>query len=501
MKNVFKLALLLPFLMVFSCNNYMKENPIEQEEIVGDYCYSNELTVPVGTSVIFVEYNSKVAEIPVSPEIIKPNDGKYVEPWGKINLNLTSPVKTVFNAYYKINDKRVELIENGIINKPISLTKADASYVLSEPKEYQSTDLGFTTYHSSGVILFEDIWPLSNRKHDGKYDTDFNDLVLDYDIAAVVVPDELLVSDGWREEVRVVLHIRATSGTEVDKSGVILEGFNTEYVDSINDYRSFDSWQNPHGTLPSWTENTLQKKSVHNESVNNRPCVEIGSIYSMKEKVGAGDEEYTRINDNGSTFVTVLNPNVKKYWKEPKVEQYVPELADIYTQHKYTTLASTQKTGYYNVVPGYVNVNGGLYTYTVIYHMKNRSEMDDNSKKSVLDNMIDAVYKTTNQNFYIVTKDGTPIGLMGYEPYDAYVNKYNQVVAENPDKVDAEIPYKSKSGLIWALKCPTLTRHMWNKLPFSAAYPHYMNWIDTSGEENRDWYEKDVDGRLLSCWW
>lgn len=500
MKNLSKLILLLFLLPVFACNKEIDSSLETIEVYSGDYCYSNEITVPIGTNTLFIEYNSKTIELTVNPEVII-DDNKNVEPWGKINLNLTSSVKTVFNAYYKINNKRVELIENGIINQPFIQTKADASYKLTEPKEYQSEDLGFTTYHSSGVVLFEDSWPTSNRKHDGKYDTDFNDLVLDYDLAAVVVPDELLESEGWREEVRVVLHIRATSGTDTDKVGVVLENFDTEYVNEISDYRSFDSWQNPHAVLPKWTENTLQANSTHNESIKTRPCVEVGGIPSMKEKKGAGNEEYIRINDNGSSFTTVLNPNVNKYWKEPKKEQYVSNLEDLYNQYKYTTLATTQKTGYYNVVPGYVNVSGGLYTYTVIYHMNNRSNMDNEQKSKVLDNMIDAVYKTTNQNFYIVTKEGTPVGIMGYAPYDAYLDKYNQVVNNNSSKVDSEIPYKSNSGLIWAFKCPTLTRHMWNKLPFSAAYPHYIEWLDSNGTEHTDWYEEEVDGRLLSCWW
>ena len=77
-----------------------------------------------------------------------------------------------------------------------------------------------------------------------------------------------------------------------------------------------------------------------------------------------------------------------------RLDAFTPDALNIteelYTKYKYTTLAATQKTGYYNVVPGYVNVSGGLYTYTVIYRINNRSKMDDDAKKVVLDNMIDA---------------------------------------------------------------------------------------------------------------
>lgn len=496
----------MAIVMVCSCSKDKLKEGAEDNATV--YSFSADVTVPQGTKTLYVEYTDANGEkqtttFAVTPELVTPDGAKDVEPFGKVSLKVTSDVQTVADVYYMINDKKVALLDNITICEKVAtkaVTKSNAQ--LTEPKEYKTSDLGYTCYHSSGAVFFEDIWPRSTRTHDGKYDTDFNDLILDYDVEAVVVPEELLASEGWREQIKVVLHLRGTSGSETDKAGVILEGFNTaEFVDYITDHRTFDSWQNPHGELPDWTINTLQAKSVHNETVALRPIVEFGSVYSTKEKIGAGNEEYLRVNDNGSTFTTVLNPNVNKYWSAPKTEQYSPDLADLYKQYNYTTLEKTQKTGYYNVVPGYVNVSGGLYTYTVIYHMKNRSGMTAEQKKKVVDNMIDAVYNTYNQNFYIVLKDGTPVGLPGYEPYDAYVAKYNEVVSANASKLDANIPYKSKDGLVWAFKCPTLTRHMWNKLPFGAAYPHYLEWIDSKGTQYADWYYTDTDGRLMTCWW
>ncbi|MBO4525559.1 MAG: DUF4842 domain-containing protein, partial [Bacteroidales bacterium] len=54
---------------------------------------------------------------------------------------------------------------------------------------------------------------------------------------------------------------------------------------------------------------------------------------------------------------------------------------------------------------------------------------------------------------------------------------------------------------IWAFKCPTLTRHMWNKLPLSMAYPHYSEWLESNGSSHQQWNTEDVDSRFLSCWW
>ena len=36
---------------------------------------------------------------------------------------------------------------------------------------------------------------------------------------------------------------------------------------------------------------------------------------------------------------------------------------------------------------------------------------------------------------------------------------------------------------------------------FDMAYPDYKNWIESEGTQNADWYNTNIDGRFLSCWW
>lgn len=521
MKNVAKMLFMLPLLLV-ACGKMNVEPVVDPVDYDGDFAFSQELTVPLGTRIVYIEYNdnTRTLEVPVSPELVKPDNGKNVEPFGVITLNLVSPVKTVFNAYYKINEMRVDLIDNGIVDQPVAGTKAASGTVLTEPREYSASDGCFTTYHSSGVVMFEDSWP-TLMEVPAKYDRDFNDLIMDYDFEAVTVSDDQLANQGWREQIKVVLHVRATSAskdngceTEVKTAGVILEGFNLDNVGekkeggkNIDTYCSLDSWQNPHGELPGWTVNTLQKNSRNFVKENLGPCVEIGSVKSLKEVAsGAGTETYTRKKDAGDTFTTVFNPNVNGYWTEPKTEQYSAALEQLYDLYGYATLAEIQASGYYNVVPGYVNVSGGLYTYTVIYHIKDRAGLDAAARDEIKQNMINTVYQTTNQNFYVVTTEGVPVGLKGYTPYDiaAYQTAADAYsLASETDNVDPNVYYKSTKdeGYIWAFKCPTLTRHMWNKLPLSMAYPNYSLWLESNGANSQDWYTKDVDPRFLSCWW
>ena len=511
MKNLFKL-LFMGFVTVLAvaCG----DNASKEEPYTGDYYGDYDVVVPVGTKSVLVSYETAsgqttTAEVPVDPQVVVPNDGKDVDPFGQVHLTLVSAVPTVANVTYQIYGKEVALLDNAVINTKVSAaTKAGNTTVkLSEPKEYQTADLGYTFYHSSGVVMFEDSWPSSSRIDGKKYDSDFNDCIIDYDVEAVVVPDALLASEGWREQVKAVIHVRVTGAQAPWRVGMILEGFDQQYVESISDYKTLDSWQNPHGELPNWTVGTLQENSLHYESNPLRPCIEIGGLQRLNDaNRGAGTEEYTRIDDKGTTHKTVFNPRVNKYWTSPKTEQYDAALADITTP---ATLAYIQSQTFYNAIPGYVNVDGGLYTYTVIYHMKPRAEVSPEESAKALKNMIDAVNVTTNQNFYIVNNDFSPVGLKGYQPVDfavkekpnGYKPRYDQVFAANTDKLDATIPYYSKGGQVWGFKSPTLTKHVWNKMYFSDAYPYYESWVDSNGSQNPDWNTKEVNNLYLTCWW
>lgn len=497
------------------------ENP--DNPTVTVYVGTAEFCVPAGTKKVTIHYNSKAGEaktidVPVSPKVATPTNGRDPEPFGTVKLSFQADTPTSVSISNTSNSKgeRVYCVENFPVTTKKSMTastKADTPIKLSEPAAYTTTDGGKTFYHSSGVVMFEDSWPNCKRLGgSGAYDSDFNDCVIDYDIEAVVVPDNLLESEGWREQVKVALHLRVVGGSDPARVGLILENFNQAYVESIEEHKTLDSYNNPHGTLPAWTQVTLQENSLHYDPLNTtyasnnplRPCIEMGAIFRMNDAGrGAGTETYTYTN-NGVSNTTVFNPHLNDYWAAPKTEQYSAELNSLTTPF---TLAHIQSARYYNSIPGYVNVAGGLYTYTVIYHMKPRAKMSASESAAAKKNMIDAVVKTENQNFYLINKSWIPVHLKGYTPGDFavkghnnYVDKYNEVFAANADKLDPTIPYASKEGFVWAIKCPTLTRHLWNKMYFSYAYPRYENWLDSGGKEDQDWYTNYVD-KYLSCWW
>ena len=536
-------TLLSALVVMTSCKQ--EEAPyVEPEVDVEGYYAIATMSVPCGTQEVMVETfgldangnktSVKYQKVPVKPVVATPTGGKAVEPFGEVTLLLNAPNKTMASVYYTISgtvqvksdayeDRTRQpkyVVENLPIDKPGKnvTTKAEMQIVyLPEPAEYESDALIKTVYQSSGVVMFEDSWPVLTGNIN---DEDYNDVVVDYDVTAEVVDDEQ--AKAGTEQVKVVLHVRAVSGKEPHRVGMILEGFDMDNVQTVEEYRTLDSYGSGHGELPSWTVGTLQENSLHYDSWEKteyrceeavkRPCIEIGKIDILSNADrGAGTEVYTYTN-NGIATEHVMNPALRKYgaWGDAHTDQYSADLpADL--------LAKAQNPSnnmFYNVNPGYVNVAGGLYTYTVIYKMKGRKVMGAAKSAEVKQNMMDAVTKTTSQNFYIIKSDYTPVGLKGYQPYDYkvklkpgvqwnsdYLTKYTSVYNKNKNNLSATNYYEGKNGEVWGFKCPTLTKHVWNKLGFGLAYPHYEEWVKSNGETHANWYTEDVNLMYLTCWW
>lgn len=416
----------------------------------------------------------------------------------------------------------VEVDENGNIGmdyQPEDVVEVN----LPEPAPYVTEDEGFTMYHSSGVVMFDDRWPKSMPEVDYLYD--YNDVVVDYDIEALTVANELLETEGWREQVKVTLHVRALGGDDAIAVGLVLENFNTDYVDYVDEYKTLDSWQNAHGELPVWTKTTLQENSFRYDNLegaytprntnNLRPAVEAGRLQALNSVDGkstgglnSGNEVY-QYNGNDHVF----NPARKLYadWGGAHEDQYDGSLAALY-QTVNKKLSDVQNLKLYNTVPGYMNVAGGLYTYTVIYHMKARSEMGPEESAACKANMVDAVVNTLSQNFYLVKKDHEPVGLKGYQPLDCPVKGYSKTYKERYDEMvsnpayaanlDLSTTYKAANGMVWGFKCPVLTKHAWELMPFAVAYPHYKEWVTSGGTAHADWYkDSEINPVALVCEW
>ena len=421
------------------------------------------------------------------------------------------------NEGFTPSGNTLEQQSQGTSTQPAQTPSNVTPVVLPEPASYTTTAPleGYTFYHSSGVVMFDDSFPELPYNGGTASMPDYNDVVVDYDVEAKTVPDALLEQEGWREQVKVVLHVRSLGSTKAWRVGMILEDFDMDYVESVEEHKTLDSYNNPHGELPVWTVRTLQENSLHYDpfavqyrtQTNTRASIEIGGLQRLNQSDrGAGFEVYTYYNDKHSSE-HVFNPALKQYaaWGGPHEDQYGETMKGL---TGYYTLSRIQNYGFYNAIPGYVNVSGGLYTYTVIYNMKPRAQMTAEQRQKALTNMVQAVVRTTSQNFYVVLSDYSPVGLKGYKPLDYktkdnrnYADVYKKRVAEHPEVFDTSTTFLAKDGQVWAFKCPVLTRHLWEKMPFDLAYTHYREWVSSGGSQHSKWYAEDVNGDYLSCWW
>lgn len=110
-----------------------------------------------------------------------------------------------------------------------------ASVTLALPEDAvqptNETDQGYLFYHNTGVVMFEDGWPI---QLDSWYDEDFNDVVFEYDLKVTEChSQQMMETVGGKEELLLTLDVRAVGGIYPTVLGVVLDGLKSEYVDRI----------------------------------------------------------------------------------------------------------------------------------------------------------------------------------------------------------------------------------------------------------------------------
>lgn len=335
-----------------------------------------------------------------------------------------------YDYFYRLEDKRyVELV----ITKPEYATPA-----------YVTQNDGFTSYHSSGVVMFEDTWP-SKSNTDGKgqegglFFGDYNDLVVDYDLETNVKGDpkvDIESAELWRD-LKVVLHFRAMGGGYARAFGLKLENLKKEFV---RDEEPAIAW------------------SMSNHEEIEAPLdakVEWDGEYPVIKVSGL-----EKLSDEG--FMSSKGLNVSTY---------------------------NNRKFYNSVNDENLNIGKGLFTVTVTF----RGNPDADNDK-VIKHFRDAVMNTRMQNFFLCTEQNGKnyeIHLPDYKPtgfYTTYDADKNDKAAGVEVVKDNTVKYRAADGNIWAFKTPVLTRHATEQQNFGTAYPKYQNWLETGKEEFALWY-------------
>ena len=317
-------------------------------------------------------------------------------------------------------------------------------------KNYVTNADGFTNYHSSGVVMFEDTWPSkSNVDNVGGTSLfgDFNDFVVDYDLESTV-NDAADTLQTWKEDLKVVMHLRAMGGKYARRFGLLLEGLDEQYVVKAKTEISV--------TLGNYTVPTQNLKA---EVVweDGHPIIYVNDVNKL-------------IN---SSFMSANG----------------------------MTLGSN--SGLYNVENNNtLNVGSNLFTVTVTFRGKDHTELlSATDREKQTENYKNAVVNTRLQNFFLVTEQGGKTyetHMPNYAPtksYTSYESDKNDKAAGDVVAKDNSNTYTSATGESWAFKVPVLTRHATEHTSFTTAYPQYAEWLQS--KTNADWYKNwnDAHGK------
>ncbi len=379
-----------------------------------------EVYVPSGTTKLFMQYPT--AEGTKIQEVEVPAEGTRADPGSATYMYEVGYATTITIA------KPDDAVKNYVTNKD-----------------------GFTNYHSSGVILFEDTWPSrSNTDTVGlgasgaRKFGDLNDLVVDYDLEATVndAADKL---QAWKEDLKVVMHVRAMGGGYANSFGLLLEGLDKQYVDAEN--------------------------------------VEI--LVGMSKGAEAADPLTATVEWQGSNPIIYIND----------LDKLIDKTSAAANGMKLTQIPKKTSLVYNTYNDENLNVGRGLFTVTVTFRGKERSTITQEQRNAQIENFKNAVINTHSQNFFLKTTQAGQTyetHLAGYEPTtdfaDKYASRYNDKAAGQAVEKDANIKYQAADGYVWGVKVPTITRHATEKTAFTTAYPQYLNWITNKTSEYAEWY-------------
>ena len=431
------------------------------------------VVVPSGTRSVTVAYPTnggmKNLNVPITL-----NDN-YSEQYGASaittgKLALASAVATSVNIYDEQGNKLA-------LNVPVKgigdATAAGNATMLPEDAvhNYVTEDANQTFYHSSGVAMFDDSWPLTYTE-----DEDYNDVVIDYDIETKYVDMSVIPDQAYREQVKVVMHLRAVGGEYPRTAGLYLESLDTKYIKDMS------------ATLTLHNENKADAEKMgvtyDVDLSGEHPVITFGNLqWLMSEE--ARTATYTK---NGQTWY--MNP------RDPS------KLTINHNDLPYTDIAANT---FYNVNAGIINTGGSLLTLTVIFKGTDRNLLSPEEGQAQIDHFINATMDVNKQNFFIgcynrVLKRSFEIHMKGYDPTPAYTT-YDSENALGVGK-DASTTYCAKDGSVYGFKVPVLTRHAYEKKSFRKAYPEYQAWFESNGGSNADWYlHPDEGSNAVCCWW
>lgn len=320
------------------------------------------------------------------------------------------------------------------------------------------TDQGYLFYHNTGVVMFEDGWPI---QLDSWYDEDFNDVVFEYDLKVTEChSQQMMETVGGKEELLLTLDVRAVGGIYPTVLGVVLDGLKSEYVDRITASLVLKGGQ---GTMTDLAKEELSTKNI----------------------VKVENKNWNWSNDTR---------------KEPRFAILTVDKAQaegtVITLDGLTSLMDNNQD-MFQVTQG--KVREGLPMLRAEVRLIGKEGLTGAERDAQLAAFRELILDTNRQNFFIKVNGGKEIHMRGYAPTSAYKAEYEALVAGDTT-LDANVYYSNTKGSTWGVKLPVGTRHAYERVPFREAYPDFTKWVDSKGASNQKWYENFVDEKTIRYW-
>ena len=320
------------------------------------------------------------------------------------------------------------------------------------------TDQGYLFYHNTGVVMFEDGWPI---QLDSWYDEDFNDVVFEYDLKVTEChSQQMMETVGGKEELLLTLDVRAVGGIYPTVLGVVLDGLKSEYVDRITASLVLKGGQ---GTMTDLAKEELSTKNI----------------------VKVENKNWNWSNDTR---------------KEPRFAILTVDKAQaegtVITLDGLTSLMDNNQD-MFQVTQG--KVREGLPMVRAEVRLIGKEGLTGAERDAQLAAFRELILDTNRQNFFIKVNGGKEIHMRGYAPTSAYKAEYEALVAGDTT-LDANVYYSNTKGSTWGVKLPVGTRHAYERVPFREAYPDFTKWVDSKGASNQKWYENFVDEKTIRYW-
>ncbi len=443
-----------------------------KEDVQGEST-SVKVVVPSGTDAVTVEY--PVADGMESMDVPITLMSNYSEQYGASaittgEIKLASRVDTRVNIY----DEQGNALALNVPVKGVDVTVGDATMLPEDAvHNYVTSDASQTFYHSSGVAMFDDSWPYTYTQ-----DEDYNDLIIDYDIETKYVDMSIIPEQSWREQLKVVMHVRAMGGEYPSSAGLYLESLDTKYITDTQATL----------TLGNYNTADAEKMGITYEVdlSGEHPLIVINNLQWLVSQE-AKNATYTNEKDGQQWYVNPRDPSKIVTNNNP-----LP----------YTDIAANT---FYNVNAGIINTGGDLFTLTVIFKGKDRNELSAAEGQEQIDHFINATMDVNGQNFFLgcynrYNRSSYEIHMKGYSPSPDYTT-YDREDALGVAK-DNSTTYCGADGSVYGFKVPVMTRHAYEKKPLRRVYPEFQTWFESNGANSSDWYlHPDESNGELCCWW